>query len=460
MYTDLLKTYTLDRHSHGDTIARILSAALVAVAPEITIKKHIRRAGSILTVSGHDYDLESYRRVFLIGAGKAGQPMAVAVSDLLKDYLIRGVVIVKEGHTNFQSLENRRAIRGITIYEAGHPVPDERGVHATQQIINILSDTQCDDLIICLISGGGSALMLSPVPGVSLGDLQGLTSQLLACGANINEINSLRKHLDRVKGGGLAQMAAPAQVVTLILSDVVNDPLDVIASGPTVPDTTTFSDAYQILERYKIMDDIPDSIIHYLKRGKRGEIEETPKPGDPIFEQVQNAIIGSNILAAKAARHQAVGEGLNTLLLTTSLQGEARQIGPIMAAIGRQITKTGDPVQRPACIICGGETTVTLRGKGKGGRNQELALSAVADLAGLSNVFLVTLATDGGDGPTDAAGAVVTGETLSRARSLGLDPFDFLGRNDAYNLFDPLADLLKPGPTMTNVNDLTFLFVF
>jgi len=234
----------------------------------------------------------------------------------------------------------------------------------------------------------------------------------------------------------------------------------VIASGPTVPDTTTFSDAYQILERYKIMDNIPDSIIHYLKRGKRGEIEETPKPGDPIFEQVQNVIIGSNILAAKAARHQAIAEGLNTLLLTTSLQGEARQIGPIMAAIGRQITKTGDPVQRPACIICGGETTVTLRGKGKGGRNQELALSAVADLAGLSNVFLVTLATDGGDGPTDAAGAVVTGDTLSRARSLNLDPFDFLGRNDAYNLFDPLADLLKPGPTMTNVNDLTFLFVF
>ena len=314
--------------------------------------------------------------------------------------------------------------------------------------------------MIALISGGGSALMMLPVPGVSLEDIQRLTSGLLACGATINEMNTLRKHLDQIKGGGLARMASPASLATLILSDVVGNPLDVIASGPTVPDTSTFADAWGILEHYNIVAQVPMPIQNHLQNGLAGKAAETLKPGDPTFAHVENVIIASNAQAAQAALETARMEGLNTLLLTTYMQGEAREIGRAMAAIGREMAASKQPLRRPACIIAGGETTVTLRGEGKGGRNQELALATVADLAGLEHVVLVALATDGGDGPTDAAGAVVTGATLEQAQSLGLDPADFLARNDAYRFFDALDDLLRPGPTNTNVNDLTFVFVF
>jgi glycerate 2-kinase len=290
--------------------------------------------------------------------------------------------------------------------------------------------------------------------------MQELTNYLLACGANINEINALRKHLDRVKGGGLASMAAPAAVVTLILSDVVGDPLDVIASGPTVPDPSTYEQAYQILKKFGLLDRVPRSIAERLEGGQRNEHPETPKPGDPVFERVQNIIIGSNIQAARAAVNQAQKEGLHTMLLTTWLQGEARQAGRFLAAVGRQINADNQPVVRPACIVAGGETTVTIKGDGLGGRNQEMALGAVSELAGLPDSALITLATDGGDGPTDAAGAIVTGETLYQAYQMGLNSDDFLVRNDAYNFFEPLGDLLKPGPTHTNVNDLAFLFAW
>jgi glycerate 2-kinase len=270
----------------------------------------------------------------------------------------------------------------------------------------------------------------------------------------------LRKHLDVVKGGGLARLAAPAQLLTLALSDVVGDPLDVIASGPTVPDRSTFAEAWQILQRYDLLERVPPAVTEYLQRGLSNEIPETPKVGDPAFSAVQNVIVGSNLQAAQAALAQARQEGLNTLLLTTSLEGEARQAGQFMAAIARQIVATGEPVKRPACIVAGGETTVTLRGTGKGGRNQELALGAVKKMAGLPDAILVGLATDGGDGPTDAAGAVVTGQTLDEARQAGLDPEAFLRENNAYRFFEALGDLLRPGPTRTHVNDLAFIFVF
>jgi len=288
--------------------------------------------------------------------------------------------------------------------------------------------------------------------------MQALTRELLACGASINEINTLRKHLDQVKGGGLARMAQPAALATLVLSDVVGDPLDVIASGPTVPDPTTFADAYAILERYGIVERIPPPIVAHLCRGIAGAVAETPKAGDALFERVQNLIIGSNRQAAEGALEAAQAEGFNAMLLTTYLQGEAREVGRVLAALAREIAATGRPVSRPACVVAGGETTVTLRGDGMGGRNQELALATAADLAGLRDVLLVTLATDGGDGPTDAAGAVVTGATLDQARGLGLDPAAQLARNDAYPFFAALGDLLRPGPTQTNVNDLTFVF--
>ena len=464
-------THSLNAAPWGQCAARIMAAAIQAVEPGAAVAQYMRLEDERLIISEQVYNLNKYRRIFLIGAGKAGAPMAGTAAEILGPRLNGSIIIVKEGHTGSYILHdvdygktiNAHAPKHtevIRILEAGHPLPDERGVTGAQQIEDLLSGTRPDDLVICLISGGGSALLVSPSPGITLDDMQELTTSLLASGANINEINALRKHLDRVKGGGLAGMAAPAAVATLILSDVIGDPLDVIASGPTVPDPSTYEQAYQILERYNLLDRVPRSITTRLECGQRGELPETPKPGDPVFERVQNVIIGSNIQGAGAAVNQAQKEGLHTLLLTTWLQGEARQAGRFLAAVGRQINADNQPVVRPACVVVGGETTVTIKGDGLGGRNQEMALGAVSELAGLPDSALITLATDGGDGPTDAAGAVVTGETQYLAHQIGLSPDDFLGRNDAYNFFEPLGDLLKPGPTHTNVNDLAFLFAW
>jgi glycerate 2-kinase len=450
-----LSTYTLRKYPWGSRVQRVLGAALQAADPAAAVETYLKRRALELEVAGRNYDLDAYRRVFLVGAGKAGAPMSHAAAGILGDRLTQGVVVVKEGYLGSDDLPSR-----VSILEAGHPIPDERGVQGGCRIQKLLENLRPDDLVIGLISGGGSALLTAPVPGITLNDFQVLTAALLACGATINEINCLRKHLDRLKGGGLARLASPATLITLILSDVVGDPLDVIASGPTVPDPTSYSQAYAVLERYGLLDKVPPSIIAHLESGRRGELPETPKAGDPAFERVQNVIIGSNLQAAQAALHQAEAEGFHTLLLTTYFQGEARQAGVTLAAIARQIAATGQPLARPACLVAGGETTVTLTGSGKGGRNQEIALGALPGLAGLPEIALVSLATDGGDGPTDAAGAVVSGESLSRAQHAGLDPVDYLQRNDAYPFFEALGDLLKPGPTRTNVNDLTFIFAF
>jgi glycerate 2-kinase len=333
-------------------------------------------------------------------------------------------------------------------------------VAAAQEISSLLQSLGKDDLVFFLISGGGSALLNSPVPGVNLAELQQFTNLLLRSGATINQLNTLRKHLDLVKGGGLARLASPAVMVTLVLSDVLGDPLDIIASGPTVPDSSTFQDAWSIIERLEVGNEIPSSIRDYLDKGSRGRAPETLKPGNPVFDRTQQVVIASNYQAASAAATQARDYGLETLLLSSFLQGEAREVGRMMAALARQIQATGEPIRRPACIIAGGETTVTMHGDGKGGRNQELALGSLLEMAGLPQIMMVALATDGGDGPTDAAGAVVTGESLGRAQKMGLNALEFLERNDAYNFFDRLDDLLRSGPTQTNVNDLTILFAF
>jgi hydroxypyruvate reductase len=288
--------------------------------------------------------------------------------------------------------------------------------------------------------------------------LQFLTQRLLSSGANINQINCLRKHLSKVKGGHLASLAAPAQIATLILSDVVSDPLDVIASGPTVPDPTTYTDALSILEKFELKRIIHPSIIYHITQGSEGNYPETPKDGDPIFRRVTNTIIGNNAVASLAAQKQAVNEGFNSYILTSSLQGEAKLIGRSLGSITKQLYLAKDRSPQKTCLIAGGETTVTITGNGLGGRNQELALASSVEIEGLPNTMLITLATDGEDGPTDAAGAVVTGDTLSRGRSIGNDVDDFLERNDGYNFFHPLGDLLKPGRTGTNVCDLTFIF--
>lgn len=445
------KTKSLQAFPRGEAVARILSAAVESVEPGAAIRRHLKRDGDRLTLADQTYDLTSFRRVRVVGAGKAGAPMAAAIEIILADRLEDGLVIVKEGY-------REPGCRKIQLLEAGHPLPDDRGVLAARQLNQMLQDSQSDDLVICLLSGGGSALLVSPATGVALGAVQELTGALLRSGANIQEINTLRKHLETLKGGNLARRIAPARLITLVLSDVIGDPLDMIASGPTVPDPTSFQQAWDILEHYDLVDQAPQAILTHLQKGLEGQIAETPKSDNLLFERSQILVIGSNRLAAQAALEQARLEGFNTLLLTTSMQGEARQVGRVLASIGREMAESGCPVPRPGCVIAGGETTVTVTGDGLGGRNQELALGAVADLAGIQKVLLISLATDGGDGPTDAAGAVVTGDTLERARTLGLNTTVYLKNNDAYHLFDPLEDLLKTGPTMTNVNDLTFIF--
>jgi len=430
----------------------ILSAALDAVDPIAAVKRYMSLEASELRIGERTYDLDQYRNIYVIGGGKAGGAMAKAAEEVLGERLTAGVINTKYGY-----LADTKIIK---INEAGHPLPDASGLAGTSQMVQLARGASQGDLVICLISGGGSALMTLPVDGVTLQDMEALTEALLRCGATINEINTIRKHLSQLKGGNLSRVAYPAEVVALILSDVVGNPLDVIASGPTVPDPSTFAQAYEIIERYELVDDLPLSIVRHLGQGKEGQIPETPKEDDPLFATTYNLIIASNELAAQAALERAQEAGFNTLLLSTYVEGEAREVARVFSAIAKEILHSGQPVARPACVVAGGETTVTIRGEGKGGRNQELALAAAIQLDGLDEAMVVALATDGTDGPTDAAGAIADGSTMRRARTKKLLARQYLANNDSYRFFEQLGDLLITGPTNTNVNDLTFVFVF
>jgi glycerate 2-kinase len=454
MDSDRYLTRTLRSFPRAEQIIDVLQAAMQAVDPVQAVHRAMHLFGDRLRIGDREYDLRQYERVIVVGFGKAAAAMLAGVIEILGEHITTGAIIAKYIDPN----QAVRKSQQIKILQGDHPVPGTYSLVSSQQLLASLEDTTEHDFVLCLISGGGSALFTLPQPGIELEDLQVVTRLLLGSGAEIGEINVLRKHLDRVKGGGLARLAAPAQLVTLIISDVIGSPLDAIASGPSVPDSSTYSDALYTLEKYRLQDQAPPRIMHVLKDGAAGKLPETLKPGDPVFERVQNTIIADNFLAAQAAAAQARAYGWNTLLLTTYLHGEASQAGMLLGGVLRQIATSSDPIQRPACIIAGGETTVTLRGEGMGGRNQELALGAVTELAGLERAALIALATDGDDGPTDAAGAVVTGETLSRGLSLGMKPVAFLDQNNSYAYFQALDDLLLTGPSGTNVNDLTFLF--
>jgi glycerate 2-kinase len=432
---------------------RVLAAALAAVEPGQVVRRALTRTRAGFSTPHAEYSRSDFRRLIVIGAGKASAPMASAVEDLIGDRLpIEGSVTVRYGHA--------APTRHVRIREAGHPVPDAAGVEGTQAIVDLLENVQPDDLVVCVISGGGSALLTLPADGISLEDLRHTTDALLRSGAAINEINVVRKHLDVVKGGGLARFASPARLVTLVLSDVVGNPLDAIASGPTVADTSTFKEAAHVFDKYALWDRVPSPVSTRLRAGVAGDIPETPKPGDPLFVQAETVVVGSNLLACDAAARAAAKLGFNTLILTTYVEGEAREAGHVLAGVLREIDASGHPLARPACVIAGGETTVTIRGEGKGGRNQELALAAAYSLRGLQNVLLASIGTDGSDGPTDAAGAWVDGTTLDRAAELGLDPAAVLAANDSYTLLDACGNLIRTGPTHTNVNDLYLLFAF
>ncbi|MBP1723981.1 MAG: Hydroxypyruvate reductase, partial [Deltaproteobacteria bacterium] len=365
--------------------------------------------------------------------------------------ITKGLINVKYGHA--------QKLKRIRVQEAGHPLPDEKGLEGAKEMVEMLSHSTVKDLVIFLISGGGSALLPLPVEGVTLAEKQAATNQLLSCGANIQEINTLRKHLSRIKGGGLARLVYPATLVSLILSDVIGDPLDAIASGPTVPDPTTYEDCARILNKYELWEKIPSSVAGHIREGMEGKKEETLKEGDPAFSNVYNLVVGNNLLAMKAAKKAAQALGYRTLLLSSLVEGETREIAKAHAAIAKEVLLSGNPIPPPACILSGGETTVTLKGKGKGGRNQEFALAAALEIAGWEEILMMSAGTDGTDGPTDAAGAFADGRTVIRAKTMGLDPWSFLKENDSYSFFQGIGDLLITGPTGTNVMDLRIMLV-
>jgi glycerate 2-kinase len=414
----------------------IFQSALDAADPAAAVIRHLESR-----------DISRFRRIFVIGAGKAGASMARAAERVLGRRISTGLINVKDGHI--------AKLRRIELNECGHPVPDQRGVAGAARIAQLAESAEKDDLVVCLISGGASALLPLPAEPVTLEEKQSVTRLLLACAANIHEINAVRKHISRIKGGQLARLAAPATVEALLLSDVIGDDLDVIGSGPTAPDASTFRDAAGILEKYSLWDRVPAAVKERIEHGVRGTIPETPKPGDPLFRRVRNSIIGSNRLALAAAAKRARELGYRTLVLASEIQGETREIARMHAAIAREIVSAKQPVRPPACIITGGETTVTLRGDGLGGRNQEFVLAATMDIAGLPNVVIFSAGTDGSDGPTDAAGAIADGDTLRRNPAAA----QFLDRNDSYHYFESLKDLVITGPTNTNVMDVRFVLV-
>jgi len=429
----------------------IFEAGVEAVDPVRAVRRHLKRNGSDLVAGSARWSLEKIDRVYVVGAGKASAAMASAVVEIVGDRLSGGVVNTKYGHA--------ASVDRVKICEAGHPVPDENGMRGASEIAEIASNAEARDLVICCLSGGGSALLPLPAEGVSLEDKMETTRLLLGSGADIEEINAVRKHLSRIKGGNLARFASPASVLTLILSDVVGDRLDTIASGPTVPDRTTFRDCLEILDRRKLTSAVPGAALKVLKAGADGKRAETPKPGDSAFSQARCILIGNNRQAIQAAAARAREAGYRPLVLSTTIEGETRDIARMHGAIAREVVESGSPVKPPCCLLSGGETTVTLKGDGLGGRNQEFALAAAIEIEGLDRVSVLCAGTDGTDGPTDAAGAFADGGTCSRARQEGLEPVEFLDRNDSYHFFEPLGDLLKTGPTRTNVMDLRIILV-
>jgi len=447
------KQFNISPNSHPEKVIPVIEAILEAVNPQSCVVDALRIDKSMLMVNGRRYDLDDYERVFLVGFGKASISMAKGVTSVLGSRVTEGRLITKH------SIEGE-TLDKIKVFMGSHPVPSEKSITGAKNIIDMVGSLSDRDLVVCVISGGGSSLFSYPHDGISLEELQTLTTLLLKSGADIFEMNTIRKHLDRVKGGGLAQIIYPATLITLVLSDVIGNPLESIASGPTSPDTSTFQDCIKILSKYNLLDKTPISIMKHLQNGSAGSIKETLKPGSPILDKVNTVIVGSNLKAAEAACKTAEQLGFNSLILSTYINGEAAQTGQFLSNILKEISVSGNPVPRPACIIAGGETTVTVRGSGKGGRNQEVAAGAVRQIAGLDDVAFITFGTDGEDGPTDAAGAVITGITYQQGIDLGLSLEQALAENDTYHYFSEMNSLLITGPTGTNVNDLTLLFAF
>jgi glycerate 2-kinase len=428
----------------------LFNAAVDAVRPHNLIYNNVRREGDNLIIKDKKIDLSTVKNLYVIGAGKATALMAQAVEELLEDKITKGIIIVKYGHAC--------PLKKIITREAGHPIPDAQGVKATEELLNLVSSLEKNDLVICLISGGGSSLLTDLPQGSNLEDLKQLFDLLLKSGANIQEMNVVRKHISKVKGGNLAKSIYPAQLVSLILSDVVGDPLDVIASGPTVPDSSTFQEAIAVLKKYKLEDQINLKIKNLLERGEKGEISETPKQGDSIFSNTFNIIVGSNQIAIHAAAEKAKSLGLNPEIVSSEIEGEAKSVATELVSVAKKISSEKS-LKKPVCLLMGGETTVTITGNGKGGRNQELALAAAIALQNSEGITILSGGTDGNDGPTDAAGAVVNSYTYANALKNNLNPNEYLDKNDSYHFFEREKGLLMTGPTLTNVMDIMIAII-
>ena len=429
----------------------IFDAAVRAADPGKCVSEAIDLGVSQLRILNRSYSFDQFTTVIVIGAGKATPAMAAAVEETLGDRVAGGAINTKYDHA--------LPLQRIHTTECGHPLPDAAGIRGTEEMVRLLEEADERTLVLCLFSGGGSALMPAPAAGLTLEQKQDTTRLLLECGATIDEINAIRKHLSRVKGGLLARLARPAAVVSLMISDVIGDRLDTIASGPTYPDTTTYSDCLGILERYDLIDRLPAAVLAHLKAGEIGKVADTPGADDPCFERAVSVVVGNASIALEAAKVTAQKLGYRPLVLSSSIAGETREVAGVHAAIAREIAATGQPLAPPACLISGGETTVTIKGKGKGGRNQEFALAAAIELRGCSGITVLSGGTDGTDGPTDAAGAIADGDSVRRAEDLGLSASATLDDNDSYPFFEALDDLVITGPTGTNVMDLRLFLV-
>ncbi len=419
-------------------VERIFRAALKAADP-------YRAVAGQKDLILSSYKEGGFKRLVVAGFGKASVAMASAIEDTVGDLVETGIIVTKYGHLGSTKMGK------IKAFEAAHPVPDENGLKAAKQILRLLSESGEDTLVVCLISGGGSALLAAPAEGINLSEKQKVTNALLKSGADINELNAVRKHISRVKGGRLAREAYPARIISLIVSDVIGDQLDIIASGPTSPDSSTWQDALNVMTKYRISE--PASVVEIIRNGAEGLLPDNPKPGDQIFDKVENIIVGSNRLALAAAKKEAETLGFTAEILTDSLRGEARDAARVLAS---DAMLKGP---RPMCLIAGGETTVTVKGAGKGGRNTELALAFSIEIEGREGITLLAAGTDGTDGPTDAAGAIVDGKTAKKARKAGVEPVHYLDNNDSYTFFELAGGLLKTGPTGTNVMDIDIILL-
>lgn len=417
-------------------LREILSAALEAADPGEAVRRYLNvEDGKILAA---DASFEP-RRVFVLAAGKAACAMARAAEELLGDRVSGGLVVTKDG--------NETPLERLEVVLSSHPEPDERGVEAARRVAELAESLEEGDLLLALISGGASALLADPAPPIELADLKKLTGDLLRSGASIDEINAVRKHVSMLKGGGLVRSAAPADTLALLLSDVVGDDLSSIASGLTAPDPTTLQDVERIVRRYDLK--LPESVRDHLDGAP-----ETPEPGDPVFERVTNLLVGGGRLTSEAAAEKASDLGYEPLILSTYVTGQARNVAGLYAAIVREVRDSGNPLQPPCAIISGGEATVVVRGDGVGGPNQEFALALAVELEGVESWAAFAVDTDGNDGPTDAAGGMVDGETAKTIRESGLDPLEALDNNDTYKALSAAGALIQTGPTGTNVNDL------